>query len=204
LHLIALASKRRSLTGISVNLRVFVAIDLPAPVIDALERLCTGLPGARWTDPQQYHLTLRFIGEVDGLVLRELDQGLAEIAFEPFTIGLEGIGHFPPRGAPKVLWAGVSPRVPVDRLRKAVDRVVHAASVQPERRKFSPHVTMARFPGGAPIGRLQQFLAGHALYRSEPFTVDRFHLYSSQLHPDGALHTLEATYGPSVEEHALF
>ncbi len=177
-----------------MNLRLFVAIDLPAPVTDTLERICTGLPGARWTDPEQYHLTLRFVGEVDGLVARDLDEGLAEIACEPFTIQLDGFGHFPPRGAPKVLWAGISPRDPVDQLRRAVDRAVHAAGVQPERRKFSPHVTVARFPNGAPINRIQQFLSGHALYRSEPFEVDRFHLYSSQLHQDGAIHTLEATY----------
>ena len=182
-----------------MNLRLFVAIDLPEPVTEALERLCTGLPGARWTDPEQYHLTLRFIREVDGLVLRDLDAGLAEVEFEPFTLGLDGFGHFPPRGVPKVLWAVVSPRDPVDQLRRSVDRVVHAAGVEPERRKFSPHVTVARFPGGAPVRRLQQFLAGHALCRSEPFQVDRFHLYSSQLHQDGAIHTLEATYGPSEE-----
>lgn len=187
-----------------MNLRLFVAIDLPDPVTDALERLCTGLPGARWTDPDQYHLTLRFVGEVDGLVFRDLDQGLAEIDFEPFTLGLDGFGHFPPRGEPKVLWSGVSPREPVDRLRKAVDRVILDAGVEPARRKFSPHVTVARFTGGAPLGRLQQFLSGHALYRSDPFQVDRFHLYSSQLHPDGAIHTLEATYGPSMEEQAPF
>jgi 2'-5' RNA ligase len=183
-----------------VNLRLFVAIDLPESVTDALERLCTGVPGARWTDPQQYHLTLRFVGEVDGLVARDLDAGLAEISFEPFTLHLDGFGHFPPRGAPKVLWSGISPREPVDALRRAVDRAVLAAGVEPERRKFSPHVTVARFPGGAPLNRIQQFLAGHALYRSEPFRVDRFHLYSSQLHADGAIHTLEATYGVGDED----
>ena len=182
-----------------MNLRLFVAIDLPEPITDVLERMCTGIPGARWTDPEQHHLTLRFIGEVDGLVTREIDAGLAELEFEPFTLSLDGFGHFPPRGTPKVLWAGVSPREPVDLLRRSVDRVIHAAGVEPERRKFSPHVTVARFPGGAPVQRLQQFLAGHALYRSEPFRVDRFHLYSSQLHQDGAIHTLEATYGVSEE-----
>ena len=183
-----------------MNQRLFVAIDLPDSVVDTLDRLCTGLPGARWIDPDQYHLTLRFIGEVDGLVARDIDVGLAELEFEPFTLNLAGFGHFPPRGVPKVLWAGISPREPVDRLRRAVDRVVNAAGVEPEHRKFSPHVTVARFPSGAPISRLQQFFAGHALYRSEPFEVDRFHLYSSQLHQDGAIHTLEATYAVEEEE----
>ena len=117
-----------------MNLRLFVAIDLPEPVTDALERICTGLPGARWTDPLQYHLTLRFVGEVDGLVAQDLDQGLAEIEFEPFTLNLDGFGHFPPRGMPKVLWAGVTPKDPVDRLRRAVDRAVLAAGVEPARR----------------------------------------------------------------------
>ena len=183
-----------------MNLRLFVAVDLPDEVTDGLERLCTGIPGARWTDPLQYHLTLRFIGEVDGLVMRDIEAGLAELEFEPFTLQLEGFGHFPPRGEPKVLWAGVGPKEPIDRLRRSVDRVVNAAAVKPERRKFSPHVTVARFPGGVPIPRLQRFLAGHALYRSEPFTVDSFHLYSSQLHQDGALHTLETSFVPTEDE----
>ena len=183
-----------------MNQRLFVAIDLPDDVTDSLERLCTGLPGARWTNPEQYHLTLRFIGEVGGLVYRDIEAGLAEVDFEPFTLSVQGFGHFPPRGEPKVLWAGVSGREPVDQLRRAVDRVMQSAGIEPERRKFSPHVTVARFPGGAPIQRLQRFLAGHALYRSEPFEVDSFHLYSSQLHQDGAIHTLEASYGPTDDE----
>lgn len=183
-----------------MNQRLFVAIDLPEEVTESLERICVGLPGARWNDPEQYHLTLRFIGEVDGLVYRDIEAGLAEVDFEPFTLSLQGFGHFPPRGEPKVLWAGVTPTDPIEPLRRAVDRVVNAAGVQPERRKFSPHVTVARFPYGAPIQRLQRFLAGHALYRSEPFLVESFHLYSSQLHHDGALHTLEASYGPADPE----
>ena len=183
-----------------MNQRLFVAIDLPEEVTESLEQICVGLPGARWTDPEQYHLTLRFIGEVDGLVYRDIEAGLAEVEFEPFTLTLQSFGHFPPRGEPKVLWAGVTPTDPIEPLRRAVDRVVNGAGVKPERRKFSPHVTVARFPYGAPIQRLQRFLAGHALYRSEPFVVESFHLYSSQLHQDGALHSLEASYGPSNQE----
>ena len=183
-----------------MNQRLFVAIDLPDEVSDELERLCVGLPGARWNDPEQYHLTLRFIGEVDGLVADDIEQGLAEIEFEPFQIELHGFGHFPPRGEPKVLWAGISPHALVEPLRRAVDRVVNQAGVAPEGRKFSPHVTVARFPYGAPIERLQRFFAGHALYRSKPFMVESFHLYSSQLHHDGAIHTLEASYGPCEED----
>ena len=185
-----------------MNQRLFVAIDLSEEVTESLERLCTGLPGARWNDPEQYHLTLRFIGEVDGLVYRDIEAGLAEIEFEPFSLTLGGFGHFPPRGEPKVLWAGVLEREPVEQLRRAVERVVRSAGVEPERRKFSPHVTVARFPYGAPIQRLQRFLAGHALYRSESFLVDRFHLYSSQLHEEGAIHTLEASYGPTEGEES--
>ena len=182
-----------------MNQRLFVAIDLPEAVGASLERLCVGLPGARWTDPEQYHLTLRFIGEVDGLSADDIYEGLAEVDFEPFELSLHGFGHFPPRGEPKVLWAGVTPESSITPLRRAVDRVVNAAGVEPERRRYSPHVTVARFPHGAPLLRLQRFLAGHALYRSEPFMVESFHLYSSQLHADGAIHTLEASYGPTEE-----
>ena len=173
--------------------RLFVAVSPPDHVAEELERMCVGLPGARWSDPEQYHLTLRFMGEVDGLVFDQVAEALAEVTFEPFDIQLEGFGCFPPRGQPKVLWAGVNPKQPLIDLRRRVERVMRSARIATEGRKYTPHLTVARL-AGTPLPRLMRFLAAHALYRSEPFRVDAFHLYSSRLHPDGAMHEIEYTF----------
>ena len=173
--------------------RLFVAITPPESVVEELERLCVGLPQTRWSDPDQLHVTLRFLGDVDGLVFEQVAEGLADVHFEPFTLQLEGVGCFPPRGQPRVLWAGVTPKEPLVALRRSAERVMRDAKVQTEGRKYTPHLTVGRLMG-TPVNRLTRFLAAHALYRSEPFEVDAFHLFSSRLHPDGAVHQLEYTY----------
>ena len=176
-----------------MTIRLFVAIRPPEDVADEILPMMTGVPGARWIDPDDLHLTLRFIGEVDGLVFQDVDAALAALDRKPFTLTLSGTGHFPPRGQPRSLWVGVEPCQPLIDLRNAVDRAVLNAGQEPERRKFSPHVTIARLDG-TPSSRVARFLSAHALYRSRPFEVDAFHLFSSDLHRKGAHYTLEETY----------
>ena len=180
--------------------RLFVAVDLPDELADGLTLMQAGVPGARWTDPDQMHVTLRFVGEVDGLVFRDVMAGLDEVEMQPFEVSLAGFGHFPPRGRPRSLWAGLG--LPgLDELRelkRAVDRAVNVRGVEVEHRKYVPHVTIARLDE-TPTARVARFLASHSLYRSEPFTVDAFHLYSSKLYHSGAIHTLEASY--SLGDH---
>ena len=79
--------------------RLFVALDPPDEVKDALDRLCEGLPGIRWSDPSQFHLTLRFIGEVEQGTFYEIGEALANVSHAPFELALKGLGQFPPRGA---------------------------------------------------------------------------------------------------------
>lgn len=182
-----------------MNHRLFVAIDPPEDVAEELALdLCGGLPGARWHLPEELHLTLRFLGEVDGLVYRDADAALAEIAGDPFELTLSGVGHFPLRGEPRTLWVGVAPCPELVALRRRVDRAMVQAGLPPERRKFSPHVTLARLDG-APANRVGRFLAEHALLRSRPFLVDAMHLYSSRLHPKGSRYTLEQSYPLGAE-----
>ncbi|HIJ79446.1 MAG: RNA 2',3'-cyclic phosphodiesterase [Desulfobulbaceae bacterium] len=173
--------------------RLFIAIDLPEQVAQDLGRLCCGLPGARWVAPEQMHLTLRFVGEVDGALFREIKEGLAEIESPPFNLRLSGLGFFPPRKQPRVLWAGVEPQAPVIALRNKVERAVVSLGLEPEGRKFSPHLTMARLRE-TPLARLTRYLAGNAMYASPEFTVNEFHLYSSVLTAKGAMHRQEASY----------
>jgi len=174
--------------------RLFTAVDLPVAVAQELAALGFGLPGARWVPAEQLHLTLRFIGEVDGGLFRDLGQALAEVKAAPFSMGLLGFGCFPPRGPARILWAGVEPPAPVAALYRKVENVlVRRGLVAPEKRKFAPHVTVARLDR-VPRQRLGNFLAGNNLYRSPTFTVGEFHLYSSQLTPKGPIHRLEASY----------
>jgi len=181
-----------------VNIRCFVGVPMPEPVLDELSRLTSGLPGARWIDEDNIHLTLRFIGEVDGLVFRDVASALDEVAIEPFELSLDRLGFFPPRGEPRVLWAGTSPSEELAALKRAVDRGVNACGGEVERRKWIPHVTLARL-SGTPSSRLAMYLAGNGFFRTSPFRVDAFNLYTSRLHPSGATYTVEATYPLSDE-----
>jgi 2'-5' RNA ligase len=173
--------------------RLFVAIDLPPNVVAQLQELCYGVPGARWVEAAQMHLTLRFIGEVDGGVFRDIKEGLADIEAEGFALQVKGLGVFPPRKTPRVLWAGIAPVAQVSGLRRRIDNVLLGLGLEPEGRKFSPHITLARLQD-TPLARLGRFLAGNGLFVTEEFPVSEFHLYSSQLTAKGAFHTLEASY----------
>ena len=173
--------------------RLFVAIDTPEPVRQRLAGLGGGIPGARWTPPEQFHLTLRFIGEVADATLDDIAEALAMVDLAPFSIRLKGVGHFPPRGSPRVLWAGVEDATTAARLHDRIEARLRRLGLPPDDRRFAAHITLARLRN-APIGRVKEFLAGHAMFESEPFAVAEFHLYSSRLGPKGAIHRIEASY----------
>lgn len=174
--------------------RLFVAIDFPDEIRGQLADLCLGLPGARWVPEEQLHLTLRFIGEVDGDVFRNIREALRAVRVEPFSLTLRGLGCFPPRGRPKVLWVGVDRSEPLVQLRNRVESTLVRLGLESEGRKFSPHITLARFREDVHLHRLGNYLAGNNLFATPPVTVAAFALYSSFLTGKGAIHQLEATY----------
>lgn len=174
--------------------RLFVALTMHDEIAAELDRLCVGLPNIRWTESDQFHLTLRFIGEVDHGTFMELGEALASVSQPPFDLRLKDLGLFPPRGAPQTLWAGVEDTAGVAGLRGRVERVLGSVGVPPERRKFAPHVTLGRFRGPPPPDRFGSWLAARSLFRSSAFPVSGFDLYSSQLRPEGSLYSLEAGY----------
>ena len=174
--------------------RLFVALTLPDEIKRSLEPLATGLDDVRWLLPEQQHLTLRFLGELDDGVMADVGEALALVPGIPFELRLKGIGHFPPRGEPRVLWVGVEKNTELRRLKRRIDRTLKAIGVPPDGRKFAPHVTIARLrhlPSAAGLGT---YLMRHSLYRSEPFAVSDFQLWSSWLHPNGAEYRIEASY----------
>lgn len=174
-------------------LRLFVAIDIPEDIRTRMCGMGGSVPGARAVPPEQLHLTLKFLGDTDTALLPDITEALAAISSAPLTISLKGVGHFPPRGTPRVLWAGIDPVVEVTALRNTVEKALADIGIERERRKFSAHVTLARLHN-SPLKRLTQFLAGNSLFTTPVFTVREFHLYASSLSAKGAVHTVLATF----------
>lgn len=172
--------------------RLFVAIRPPQPVRAHLLAMMGGVSGARWQDDGQLHLTLRFIGEVDRHQADDVHAALAGIVHPPFEIALAGTGSFERRGAPAALWAGVAPHEPLKTLHKKVDQAIVRAGLEPERRAYLPHITLARLPRGA--GAVGGFLASGGGATGPPFPVDEFCLYESSLTPAGAVYTIVERY----------
>lgn len=173
-------------------MRLFVALALPDAVTDGLLALEGGIPGARWSTREQLHLTLRFIGEVDGRDALAIDDALASIRAPRFALELKGVGEFGGRN-PRALWAGVRDDERLMHLQRKIESAVQRVGISPEKRKFSPHVSLARLKG-SPRERIITFLAAHALYASGPFDVNAFILYSSTLTPNGSLYRPERSY----------
>jgi 2'-5' RNA ligase len=174
--------------------RLFVAIDLPENARERIANLCTGVRGARWVRFEQLHLTLRFIGDATDRQFHAIEEALSCVRGTPFEIRLVGVGHFPPRGRPRVLWVGIEPSSELLALQESVERNLQKAGIAPERRKFHPHITVARLRDGASAQDIIPFLSANGMFALESFTVNEFRLYSSILRPEGAVHTIEAEY----------
>lgn len=173
-------------------MRLFVALGIPDDVAQGLLLLQGGVPGARWQRRDQLHLTLRFIGEVDGVQAGDIDDALAAIRAPGFTLELHGTGSFGGRD-PRQLWVGARPNAALMHLQKKIETALQRIGVAPDPRKFTPHVTIARLKA-SPRAKAIEYLSDHALYTSAPFAVNAFQLYSSTLTPNGSLYTAERDY----------
>lgn len=173
--------------------RLFIAIGLPQSARETLSELAGGLPGADWLEPDQYHLTLRFLGEVDTPAFADLREGLSSLNARSFHLKLGGLGVFPLRGDPETLWVGAERNDALSSLRNKVEGLAVRRGHPPESRKFHPHVTLARVRGSRPewVGA---YVAGHSLFPLPEIAVQSFALYSSKLTPDGSVYTLEREY----------
>lgn len=173
--------------------RLFVAIDLQDDIKTALAGLGQGLPGVRWLRPEHLHLTIRFIGEVDAQLYTAIREGLTGQGLSPFRCRLQGVGSFPPRGKPRVIWAGVEAEAALTSLQAKVEMDLRRLGVSPEERLFVPHITLAR-PKDITQAAAANYLTVHHSFQTRPFTIQAFHLYSSLLTASGAIHTLEHSY----------
>lgn len=174
--------------------RLFLGFDLPDEVDFDLQIMAGGIQEARWQTPEQLHLTLHFIGDVDGGQLRRLIAALDELEAPAFDMQLRGVGVFPPRGLPRVLWAGVADPEPLHLVHRRCARILDELELERERRKYAPHVTLARFGKRVNPRQVGQWVSGHALYSSARFWVDHLRLYSSILSNRGPKYRTEAVF----------
>jgi 2'-5' RNA ligase len=170
-------------------LRLFVGIDLPPELKLSLSLLASGLPGAKWVDPGNYHLTLRFIGEIDEGRAEDVDAALDQIRAGRFDLALATVNHFGLRQ----LWVGVERNDALQHLHGKIESALTRLGLPPDERRYTPHVTLARLKGTSEQ-RLQTYLAAHALYRAPPFRVERFSLIASYLTKSGAIYEDQADY----------
>jgi RNA 2',3'-cyclic 3'-phosphodiesterase len=174
--------------------RLFIAVDFPDEISDSLANMCFGIPGAKWVPKDQMHLTLRFIGDADDAMLSDITEILQDVNNSHFSLTLKGVGYFPPRRKPNVLWVGIEPSQQLAELRDSVEELMEELGLAGEERKYHAHVTMARLRLEAPLDKITGFLSAHALFKAEAIPVTEFHLYSSVLTGDGAVHTKEASF----------
>jgi 2'-5' RNA ligase len=175
--------------------RLFTAIEIPSRIGESLALLRGGLPGARWIDSENYHLTLRFIGEIDDDIGREIAFMLGTVKRHPFDLRIDGLSSFGGR-QPRALVASV-PAVPalLD-LQADHDRIVRRIGIEADR-KYIPHVTLARLRGSS-NRQVADYLSARLPFRSADFPVSRFVLYSSRASLGGGPYVVEAEYPLAV------
>lgn len=174
-------------------IRLFVGLDIPDELRQRLALLSAGIPKARWEPPENMHVTLRFVGEVEEPVAEVLHDELEQIEAASFALTLAGFDHFSRGHQAHTLWAKVEKAPALLHLRERIEAACVRIGLAPETRKFTPHVTIAKLKG-APVHRIQDFLALHALFRAGPYDVRKFVLFQSHLGRGGALYTQEAEY----------
>ncbi len=173
-------------------MRLFVAHSLPDDVAQSLQRLQTGVPGARWQTREQLHLTLRFIGEVDGREMNAIHDSLSLIEAPAFSLTLHSVGQFGGK-RPSALWAGIRPNEALMHLQRKIETALQRVGQPADRKRFTPHVSLARLRGTQP-GHVMDYLTDHALYSSQTFPAGAFILYSSLLTSDGSIYRAERAY----------
>ena len=174
-------------------LRLFVGIGFPPELKLHLSLLCSGVNGAKWVDPGNLHLTLRFIGELPEDRAADIDEALARLRARRFALQLCGTGVFGGGDKPRNLWVGVERSAELVALRDKIEHALIRAGLPPEPRKFTPHVTLARLHNPS-LDMLAEFLAAHAGFRAEPLPVEAFSLIASYQTKAGSVYEDQADY----------
>jgi len=178
--------------------RLFTGLEIPRLVGDSLAMMRGGLPGARWIDPENYHLTLRFIGDIDDALARDIAGLLGRVQRRPFELRLDGLTSFGGR-KPRAVVAAATPVVSLIELQAEHERLLQRLGLEPDGRKFTPHVTLARLRDSS-SRQVADYLHARAHYRSAAFDVSRFVLFSSRSSVGGGPYVVEAEYPLTAPE----
>lgn len=172
--------------------RLFAGLEIPAHLSQALSALRGGIPGARWIEPSDYHITLRFLGDIDNRTASEVDGMLSFIARNPIPIKLSGLGSFG-GDHPHSVHAAVEPNRALTELQTEIERMCRACGLETEKRKFTPHITLARLKNASPLD-VASYLSARGFLPSHSFTANRFVLFSSRASVGGGPYMVETTY----------
>ena len=172
--------------------RLFTGLEIPPDVALNLSLIRGGLPGARWIDPENYHVTLRFIGDVEGHVADEVANALDRVHRPSFSLTLSGVGAFGQK-KPHAVWAGVAPSHDLNALQAEIERICQRLGVPTDPRKFTPHVTLARLRNSSPL-EVAHYLSARGNFAAMPFRVGRFVLMSSRDSVGGGPYVVEEAW----------
>lgn len=180
--------------------RLFTGLEIPADVAQALSMMRGGLPGARWIDPENYHLTLRFIGDVDDAFAHDIASLLDKVNRRGFDLRFERLDSFGGR-KPRAVVAAAAPVAPLIELQAELERLMQRLGLDPEGRKFMPHVTLARLRDSSSL-QVADYLSARGPVPVSPFPVSRFVLFSSKASVGGGPYVVEAAYPLSANPSA--
>ncbi len=183
-------------------MRVFLAIDLPDAIRGELERLQEHLPVGRHVPSENLHLTLSFLGDQSDAACEDAHEALSEVHAKPLDLRLAGLGTFG-KNTPQVIFAGVERCEELIELERKITRKLRGAGVQFQKRRFRPHVTIARLSktlSNNTLSHIESFLADQGDFQGSRFQVREFHFYCSTLTPDQARHEILASYDLSIPE----
>jgi 2'-5' RNA ligase len=172
--------------------RIFTGLELPPLIGQSLATLRGGVPGARWIDAENYHITLRFIGDVDDALAREIALLLGQVRRRSFEIKLDGLSAFGGR-KPRAIIASVAASQALMELQAEHERLMQRVGLVPEGRKYTPHVTLARLRDSS-SHHVATYLAERGLFRTPPFDVSGFVLFSARASVGGGPYLVEASY----------
>lgn len=172
--------------------RLFTGLEIPSDLAQELALLRGGLSGARWIDAENYHITLRFIGDIDYAMARDICDELGHIRRKPFEVAIEGLSSFG-GSKPRAIVARARPAAPLVELQADQERMIRRAGMPPEPRKFIPHVTLARLRAAKPVA-VADYLGARGFTSSLRFEAKRFVLFSSRASVGGGPYVVEAAY----------
>ncbi|MCK1714750.1 RNA 2',3'-cyclic phosphodiesterase [Bradyrhizobium hipponense] len=172
--------------------RLFTGLEIPAEIGQTLSNLRGGLPGARWIDPENYHVTLRFIGDIDGISANEIASMLFRVNRKPFEVKVQGLTSFGGR-KPRAVVATIAPSKPLIELQAELERMMQRIGLDPEGRKFIPHVTLARLHDASDQD-VADYLSLRGYFPSKAFLAERFVLFSSRASTGGGPYVVEDAY----------